>query len=314
MTEKRHNKKAPKSKVCDKKVEPKWYYTHVDRKKTGGHTMCYDDPENHKKYYHEELHSSCSYKVTEADDDDKEINHNLNVGELRNYTGGGVSNHSDSHTDFNSEGTFRNESSGDSGHVSGRNYLRGTKGHEIKVKSNEHHSTAKSSEGISDFSTSGTRREKYKKDYFVHGEGDRVYMGEKNDVSVIQKDSSLYVGQNWDNYIKEKGKIETGDVFKVVSGGTTSVNSAAKFETTSKEDTSIKSDAKVSITGKNEISLTDDTKIVLTVGQSKITIESGKISIEGTQIEIKGTGSTSIDGHPVKINGGGTTTPPFQVS
>jgi len=80
MTEKRHNKKAPKSKVCEKKVEPKWYYTHVDRKKTGGHTMFYDDPEDHKKYYHEELHSSCSYKVTEADDDDKEINHNLKIG------------------------------------------------------------------------------------------------------------------------------------------------------------------------------------------------------------------------------------------
>lgn len=279
MTEKRHNKKAPKSKVCEKKVEPKWYYTHVDRKKTGGHTMFYDDPEDHKKYYHEELHSSCSYKVTEADDDDKEINHNLTVGELRNYTGGGVSNHSDSHIDYNAEGTYRNESAGDNARISGKNAIHAAKEQSIHMAASKTDLTPGGSDGTRDSSHKGTYRKKIGKDYFIHGEGDRVYMGEKNDVTVIQKDSSSYVGQNWDNYIKEKGKIETGGIFKLISGDAIQANS--------KSDSTITSDTKIKLTAKNEINLTDDTKIVLKVGSSTITIESGSIKIKSSSIEFE---------------------------
>lgn len=287
MAEKRHNKKAPKSKVCEKKVEPKWYHTHVDRKKTGGHTMYYDDPDDHKKYYHEQLHSSCSYKVTEADDDDKEINHNLNVGELRNYVGGGVSNHSDSHSDTNSEGTFRVESAHDFGQASGRHYYRGTKQQEIKVKGQEHHSIqGGKSKGTSDYSVNGTRREKYKEDHFTHVEGDRVSMGEKNEINVFQKDVATYAGENWDTYVKQKGKIETGGDFKLTSG------------------------AKIEETAKNEYTMSSDQKIVIKVGQSKITIESGEIKIEGAKVTVKADGQVDIKGAATMIQGGGQVAPP----
>jgi hypothetical protein len=298
--------KFPKDAVSEKEIEPEYGFIfdgffHPD----GAQRWTYTNPKDHKKTHSQEIKASGSFRATHGHDDDKEYNLELRSGEHRGYTAGGHAHHSDGSTDHFSESTYRNESHGDQSHVTEKNRYRGTKGKVFKAEGPEakinHGSDSPVRKG-----SSGTVNETYEKDHFSHVQGNRVFMAEKNKVDLVKEDYAMNAGKNWDTYIKEKGKIETGSDFKLTSG--------AKVESTSKEDTKITSDAKVAITGKNEISLTDDTKIILKVGQSTITIESGKISIEGTEIEIKGTGSTSIDGHPVKINGGGTTTPPFQVS
>jgi len=75
----------------------------------------------------------------------------------------------------------------------------------------------------------------------------------------------------------------------------------------------METDAKGNFKSKSDMTIESDSQITIKVGSSKNKITSRKITIEATQIEVKASGSNDLEGHPLKINGGGTSSPPFTV-
>jgi hypothetical protein len=268
MAKKPSNAKAPLNGIDSGKKKPKWYNMQGERKKTGGHVLINDDPSDASSYIHETFNSTGGYRIVEHDKDDKEITHSLSL-QKNDYSAGGISHHCDGHFDLNSESTIRQESAGDTAHASGGKRLVAY-AKKIEIGGPTTEVKAEGSESVSDFSTSGTRREKHKKDFFIHTEGDHVHMIEKNTIMVSKKEIAINAGENMDTYIGQKGKIESEEEFKLYSGS----------------------------------------KIVIKVGKSKITIQDGEIKIEGAKITVKADGEVDIKGAVTKIQGGGMIAPP----
>lgn len=250
----------------------------------GAQTWTYTNPKDHKKTHSQEVKATGSFKATHGHDEDKEYNLELKVGEHRGYTAGGHAHHSDGSTDSFSESTYRNESQGDKGDVC-QNRFRGTKGKIVDAGGPSHKHRGGSS-AVDRITGTDSVIQTYEQDHHSHVQGNIVTMGEKNKVDLVQKDYAMNAGQNWDTYIKEKGKIETGGDFKLTSG------------------------AKIEETAKNEYTMSSDQKIVIKVGQSKITIESGEIKIEGAKVTVKADGQVDIKGAATMIQGGGQVAPP----
>lgn len=276
----------PKDAVSNNEIKPEYGFIfdgffHPD----GAQHWTYTNPKDHKKTHSQEVKATGSFRATHGHDEDKEYNLELRTGEHRGYTAGGHAHHSDGSTDYASESTYRNESAGDTSSATGKDRYRGTKGKVVKAEGSTAEvkagSTAVYRKGVTD-----TVNESYEQDHFTHIQGDRVFMGEKNKVDLVQKDYAMNAGQNWDTYIKEKGKIETGGDFKLTSG------------------------AKIEETAKNEYTMSSDEKIVIKVGQSKITIQSGEIKIEGAKVTVKADGQVDIKGSATMIQGGGQVAPP----
>lgn len=264
------NKKLPVDAVSEGDIEPKYGFISGEWRECGGSTWHYEFKDEKEKTYSQTTHASGAYDTIERHDKKKEIHSSHRPGEVRSYTGGGKSVHIDGHHDTNVESTHRLEVQGDIGQASGKNYYRGTKNKEVKISGD----TAKiktGSEAVSSRGYTGTVRNSYEKDYFNHVEGDMVSMGEKNKVTVVQKDYAINAGQNMDTYVSQKGKIETGSTMFIQTGSTATVNSASD----------------VNITAATEITIDAGTKITLKVGSSKIEISSGSITITSPSIEFK---------------------------
>lgn len=300
---KKHNAKMPNTSVCSGDTQPEYGYVFGNWDECGGHSWYYRNPKNHTKTFSQKLEPSGSYNVTQHDSQDKEVHLNLKAGETRSYVGGGKSTQVDGHSDTSVDCTHRIESAGDFGQASGKNYLRGTKNQEIKIKGNEGHFTAKGSAGVVSSGFTGTVRNSFEKDFFNHVQGDIVSMGEKNKITVVKQDYAINAGQNMDSYIKEKGKIETGQTFLLKTGSDATVNSAAKMIIKSGDNTEITSEA--------EITITADTKITIKVGSSKIEITSSGITIDSSgKLDLKASGDVTTQGSTTKIQGGGPSAPP----
>ena len=144
------------------------------------------------------------------------------------------------------------------------------------------------------------RSNSFEKDLFNHIQGDHVTMAEKNWVQVTQKDVSSYAGSNWDTYIKEKGKLETGDKLLIQTGDDCTVNSSAD----------------VIITSKANISITADTKITIKVGSNKIEISSSGITIDAGsgKLDLKASGDVTTQGSTTKLQGGGAAGVPTTIT
>ena len=307
-------KKLGNSKVCTDKYRPKYeHMTHVSYDEDGHHEWRATDPKNRKNTIHQNVKSNGSYDVHEGDDDRNGLNLSLR-SLVQQYVSDGHSLNVDGHSDHNFESTHRTECAGDIGQSTGKNYYRGTAKKEVKWSGDGAASgTAKGSSAVKSEGYTGSVRRSYEKDLFSHVEGNHVIGGEKNSLSMFKEDVAINVGQNWDNYIGQKGKIETGQTFLIQTGQDATVNSAAKFVTKSSSDTSISSDAKIIVKAESsanitaqEITITADTKITLKVGGSTIVIDSSGITINSAgTVDIKGAGAITTQGATTKIQGGG---------
>jgi hypothetical protein len=307
-------KKLGNSKVCTDKYKPQYeHMTHVSYDEDGHHEWRATDPKNRKNTIHQNVKSNGSYDVHEGDDERNGLNLSLR-SLVQQYVSDGHSLNVDGHSDHNFESTHRTECAGDIGQSSGKNYYRGTAKKEVKWSGDGAASgTAKGSSAVKSEGYTGSVRRSYEKDLFSHVQGNHVIGGEKSSLSMFQEDVALNVGQNWDNYVGEKGKIETGQTFLIQTGQDATVNSAAKFITKSSSDTSISSDAKITVKAESsanitaqEITITADTKITLKVGGSTIVIDSSGITINSAgTVDINGAGAITTQGATTKIQGGG---------
>lgn len=309
-------KKLGNSKVCTDKYRPKYeHMTHVSYDEDGHHEWRATDPKNRKNTVHQNVKSNGSYDVHEGDDDRNGINFSLR-SLVQQYVSDGQSLNVDGHNDFNFESTFRTECAGDIGQSSGKNYYRGTAKKEVKWSGDGAASgTAKGSSAVKSEGYTGSVRRSYEKDLFSHVQGNHVIGGEKSSLTMFKEDVAVNVGQNWDNYIGEKGKIETGQTFLVQTGQDATVNSAAKIVTKSSSDTTMTSDAKFAVSSKGEMTLTANGADVTVKGSNitiqadtKITIKVGGSTIEITSggIDIKSSGPITTQGATTKIQGGGS--------
>lgn len=309
------NCKLPKDAVSKGEIEMKYGFVNGEVRECGYSRVIYNNEEESDKTTEIKIHPTGDHEVTESNQKKKAIKLSAQSGEHRHYTAGGHSVHADGHYDHNSESTTRFESAGDMAHATGKNKLTGIKGQEVKASAGKFNHTSGSS-ALQASGSTGTVRNSIEKDWFNHIQGDMVSMGEKNMIHVIQKDISAYAGANWDTFIKQKGKMETGQTLLVQTGQDATVNSAAKIITKSKSDTTVDSEADIKITSKAEITITADTKITLKVGSNSIEISSSGIVINagGGKLDLKASGDVTTQGSTTKLQGGGSPGTPTTIT
>lgn len=313
MSGKKHNKRLPKDHVSEKDTEPKYGHVFGEWDAAGGHSWKYVNPDDHKKTHTQTLAASGSYQTHSADDED-EVHTQLYSGHSRIYGKRGMARFNDGHFDSGGEGTGRTEFPGDTALVTGVNMMLGHKGEYYKIG-------GPTFEGIK--ASPAPKRRHYgesvtttiEEDEHKTIKGNRVSAVDKTRIDITKKDHAVNVGKNFDLYIKSKGKLETGDVFKTQSGKDTTMNSDAKFAISSSQDMSLTtnaafsttSDGKMELTSKAALTISADTKITLKVGGSTIEISSSGIKINAS-------GPVEIQGATTKIQGGGMPAPPTTFS
>ena len=317
------NCKLPKDAVSKGDIEMTYGFVQGEVRECGYTKIIYNNEEEPDKTTEIRIHPTGDHEVLESNKKKKAIRLSAQSGEHRQYTAGGHSTQVDGHHDVNSESTSRFEVAGDMAHATGKNKLTGVKGQEVKASAGKFNHTSGSS-ALQASGSSGTVRNSYEKDFFNHIQGDMVSMGEKNMIQVIQKDVAKYIGQNFDTYVKEKGKLEVVGAYSHVSGNTltvtskkdTSHSSDAKYSTSSKEDMSHSSDAKLTINGKTEVTITSDTKITLKVGSNSIEITSSGITINAGsgKLDLKASGDVTTQGSTTKLQGGGAAGVPTTIT
>jgi hypothetical protein len=290
------NCKLPKDAVSKGDIEMKYGFVNGEVRECGYVKLIYNNEEEQDKTTEIKIHPTGDHEVTESNSKKKSIRLSAHTGEHRQYTGGGSSTQVDGHFDHNSASTSRFESGGDMAHATGKNKILGIKGQHHKIIGGGEAKILSGSAPVQASGWSGTVRNSYEKDFFNHIQGDHVTMGEKNWVQVTQKDVSSYAGSNWDTYVKEKGKLETGDKLLIQTGDDATINSAAD----------------VIITSKANITITADTKITIKVGSNKIEISSSGITIDAGsgKVDITATGDVKTKGATTKIQNGGVSAPP----
>ena len=293
------NCKLPKDAVSKGDIEMKYGFVNGEVRECGYSKIVYNNEEEPEKTTEIRIHPTGDHEVIESNKKKKAVRLSAQSGEHRHYTAGGHSVHADGHFDHNSESTTRFEAAGDMAHATGKNKLTGIKGQEVKASAGKFNHTSGSS-ALQASGSSGTVRNSFEKDLFNHVMGDKVTMGEKNMIQVIQKDISSYAGSNWDTYVEEKGKLETGQTLLIQTGDDVTVNSAAD----------------VIITSKANIKITADTKITLKVGSNVIEISSSGIVINAVsgKLDLKASGDVTTQGATTKLQGGGAAGVPTTIT
>lgn len=280
MASKKTNKKLPKDAVSEQEIDPLYGFVHGEWNAVGGHHMSYCNPDEHEKYYHEEMHASCSYVTTQHDKEDKEINTSMKPGEVRGYIAGSHSHQVDVHSDLNVEKTMRTERGGDGSDAYGRNRIHGVKGKTVKVLG-EHTAqmTSKSSEVPISRGHTGTVRQDDEKDNYHHIQGNHSVMNEKSHAHVVGEEWADYAGGNYDFRGEKKYHVYSKDAFIA--------NTDSTFNTWSKQDMTMETDAKGNFKSKSDMTIESDSKITIKVGGSSVVIESGSITIKSAQIKFE---------------------------
>lgn len=307
------NKKCPKSGVDEGDIEPKYGYIHGEWRECGGSNWHYENAEEKDKTFSQKTYASGAYDTIEKNDKKKEIHTSLRSGEVRSYVAGGKSSHVDGHHDVNVESTYRVEAAGDIGQASGKNYYRGTKNKEIKVKGDTAEVVAGSSARHVKAVT-GITSTTYEDDDYRHSKGSSVQMIEKDKATIVKGDYAVNSQKGYDVKIEKKGRINTGDTFLLKTGATATINSASKIVTKSSSDTEMNSQAKFTATSQQDMTIKSEGGKVTVQGQdititadSKITIKCGgsKIEISSSGIKIDASGDVDIKGSTTRIQGGG---------
>lgn len=307
MADKETNKKLHKDGHSRGEKKFKYGYVSGERWEGGSHHLRHENANDEKGFYKESVDSHGSYTHTEYHKEDKAHTGNFNAGEVRKYTFGGESSQCDGHTDMNGECTGRIEYLFDFGRAVGGDYHDAVKGQrKIITKGGEVKGQAGSSETIHHRVHKGAVTKDVTLDSNELIRKNRsVYVGGDSHIQYSEKEDTRYTGGNYDRYVGQKYHVYSKDAYIA--------NTDSTFNTWSKQDMTMETDAKGNFKSKSDMTIESDSQITIKVGSSKITITSSKITIEATQIEVKASGSNDLEGHPLKINGGGTSSPPFTV-
>ena len=300
------NCKLPKDAVSKGDIEMKYGFVNGEARECGYTKLIYNNEDEMDKTTEIKVHPTGDHEITESNEKKKSIRLSALSGENRHYTAGGSAAQVDGNYDFNGESTSRFESAGDMAHATGKNKFDGIKGQHAYASAGKVDITNGSS-ALQSAGSSGTVRNSFEKDFFNHVMGDMAIMGEKNFIQVFQQDVAKYIGQNFDTYVKEKSKLEVVGAYSHVSGDT--------YSSSAKKNMTHKSDKTLTVNGKEEVVITSNTKITIKVGDNaSISISDGLIEIKATKINVTATGELNANGHPLKINGGGSVSTPTQWS
>lgn len=307
MADKETNKKLHKDGHSRGDKKFKYGYLSGCRKECGSHDLTYEDANNKKGFYKESVDSHGSYTHTEYHKEDKAHTGDFNAGEVRSYVFGGESKQGDGHSDVNGECTGRVEWLFDFGRAIGGDYHDAVKGQRKNItKGGEAKGQAGSSGTIQHNFHNGAVTRDITLDSNEHvGKSRSLYVGGDSHIQYSEKEDTRYTGGNYDRYVGQKYHVYSKDAYIA--------NTDSTFDTWSKQDMTMHSEAKGNFNSKSDMTIESDSKITIKVGSSKITITSNKITIEATQIEVKASSTNDIEGHPLKFNGGGPSSPPFTV-
>lgn len=149
-----------------------------------------------------------------------------------------------------------------------------------------------------DVKVAGSTRSNIAGDTHSEVKGSSTSAVSKDHKSIVGGDSVSAVGGDSVHGVKGKMSLKVGGGMELKGDG----------------DKTMKVDGKVDIQVGGALSLTSKKSITLTVGQSTITMTDGQVEIKSGTIKLTGSGEVDINGHPVKVNGGGNTIPPFTVT
>lgn len=348
----KHNKKLPKAAVDEGDIEPKYGYVFGEWDSCGGHNWVYRNPAESDKTYSQTITPTCNYTITSDDSDKKSMFLSFSPGQHHTYVAGGKSIHADGHYDFNAESTARFEST-EVGIAAEKNRYDGAGGSRITVHKDGLHMTGGGSDGTTSRGTKGNERNTVKGKKFLTVEDDAVDSYQKKHVKLVGDDAAENYGANYDVYIKEKVKYESGDKFKIKTANTLdtvsekattmtsndtmtftsskdmTANTQQKYSVSAEQDMSFKTQAnftanvqgnfkakaqgQIELDGQGGITFSDSATITIKVGSSQIKISSSGIEISGSQIKVNASGALDLQGSPTKVNGGGSPAIPFTV-
>lgn len=304
---KKHNKKLPKDAVSEQEIDPAYGHVFGHWDECGGNHWTYRNFEEADKVFDQTFNPDGSYTTSESNSEVKQIRSDFHVGEVRKYVGGGGSQHSDSHYDINSEGTFRMEAAADFAMATAAKYLQGVGTEKIEIAGNQMKvgtgSMAGAAEGYKDgkaFTTDGLFSVRSKKKIVLAAEEDMITMTSKDMASYVEGGFEVYAKKNSKTESEQTYYIETGQKFSTNSTGDTIMNSAAKFTANSQQEMKLYSQA--------DITIESTTTITLKVGSNSIEISSSGITINagGGKLDLKASGSVTTQGSDTKLQGGGS--------
>lgn len=312
---KKHNKKLPKDAVSEQEIDPAYGHIFGHWDECGGHHFTYRNFEEASKVFDQTFNPDGSYSTSESNSEVKQIRSDFHVGEHRKYVGGGGSQHSDSHFDMNSEGTFRMEAAADLAMATAMKYLQGVGTEKIEIAGNQAKvgtgSLAGGMEGYKDgkaITTDGLFSVRSKKKIVLAAEEDMIHMVGSDFASYTKGGFEFYAEKDSKTETEKNYFVETGQKFSTNSTGDTIMNSAAKFTANSKQE--------MKLTSKADITIESDTTITLKVGQNSIEISSSGITINagGGKLDLKASGDVTTQGSTTKLQGGGSPGTPTTIT
>lgn len=271
-----HNKKLPKDAWSSGVIQPKYGWIYGSADNLGGHTFTYRNINEPKKASSQTLNPSGGYETTEYDDDRKEIKAVLNVGEIRQYTGGGYSTHITGSIDQSSESTMRTTVTGDIGVQGGKNMFSAVAENKLEGSKNAFNYTVGASESKNFTTSRGDTVHDHSGSDHKNIDGDVVHSVKGNKVTIVQTgDHAIQVlGGNLDTQIAQK--------MRQYSGGEMLIESV--------ESITFKVGQTTFTIGASGMSFNTNTPIVMNTS-SYINMTAGQeVNIQGSQTKIQGGG------------------------
>jgi hypothetical protein len=200
--------KLPKHSWDDKEIEPIYGRTFGWKGPNGEAVIRYSDVEAPDKFSWQKMEATGSFSALSADQNEKQNNTNLNVGNQFNYVADGLSNQTDGHIDENGMSTKRSNCMGDVGESGKKNYTVYTGGRVTAVQNDVKivYAASGSFSGVGTFGDqvnehSGNWHEAFEKDHVQAVKGNKITMVEGGDYALHVQSG------NYDAHIQQKGRI-----------------------------------------------------------------------------------------------------------
>jgi len=146
--------------------------------------------------------------------------------------------------------------------------------------------------------------------HHLYNAGDHTQFTGGNRYFQTAGEDGHYVQGNWDTQTDKKARLFSNGAMLVSTNNTWDAASSKAMTLTSKDTLTANSQKDMTLNSQQDITIEAQQTITIKVGQSSITISSDKIEIKSSQIKITAQGELDLNGHPVKINGGGMNSPP----
>ncbi len=302
MADDNYNKKVPKD-------DAEWEYPYNQVTQTlGGHEIFYNSTPDKESF--REFHPSGPYRVITKD------GHKVEIVANKKYslTSNGESKVCEGTQDIMTLGGRRLSNLGGDHSEIAKDMSLGVHGQVLHAAKDAAFTFHKEKQITT---TDGTTHDDNDGYTYNNAKQDKMCATNGNRITVTEGENCSFTNGNWDAYVDKKARLASKDAMLITANNTWDAKSDQSMTMTSKDTFTANSQKDMTLTtqqsltanAQQSITIEAQQTITIKVGQSKITISSSEIKIESQKITIDGQ-TTDVTGHPLKLNGGGTSSPP----